>query len=156
VLFDRATTGAGATAVWTLNGPSLSATAGGYRIDAASEALDVLPVHPASVNGQIVDWTTDADMTGGARLDVTDATAAGDARFLFVLAPAGTLATATAVGAGSEIGVSLDYVSGAHAEILFDRDVAGAAIQYLDPSSTVLFDGALGAGVDELPLLAEP
>jgi hypothetical protein len=91
-------------------------------------------------------------MLGGHRLDL--AADPGEARFLVVLAPPGAV-DATAVGAGDELGVDLDFASGATASVRFARDDFGGSLVYAAPGGASLHDGALGPGIDALPLFAE-
>ena len=154
VVFDRVDTTGGARAIWQLNAPRApSAQGDGWRVDGDVDGLDILPVWPANVDASVLDWAaTDGDMLGGYRLDL--AADPGEARFLVVLAPPGAV-DVTAVGAGDELGVDLDFASGATASVRFTRDDFGGSLVYAAPGGASLHDGALGPGIDALPLFAE-
>ncbi|MCC6524477.1 MAG: hypothetical protein IT373_17610 [Polyangiaceae bacterium] len=156
VVVDRVDTAGGASAVWQLNAPMAPvAIAGGHRLDGAVDGLDVLRAVPAGATSAVVDWTVDPDMNGGFRLDVRDPGAAGAARFVFVLAPRGAVASLTPIATAADVGASVVFASGATVDATFARDALGGTLVYASGGAT-LFDGALVAGLDELPLFVAP
>jgi hypothetical protein len=153
VVFDRAD-GSG-EAVWQLNADVMpSSTANGYAIDGGVDGLEILPVVPANPSAAIVDWTSDPDMNGGFRLDLSDPDGGASPRFLIVLAPPGAVMSATPSSEGNALGVDIMFASGAAASVRFDRDAIGGVLTLDGSGGELLFDGPLEPGVDELPLLA--
>jgi hypothetical protein len=156
VVFDRADTVGAAEAVWQLNsGYEPSPMAGGFLIDGAAGALEALVVQPASPGAAVVDWTTDADMNGGYRLDLRDTGGGTAPRFLVVLAPAGAVTTTSALADSGEIGVDVTFASGAHAVVRFDRAAIGASLALTAAGGATLHDGPLDSGLDTWPLFAQ-
>lgn len=144
-----------ATAVWQLNAPVAPTQVGSrWRIDGAVDGLDIVPVLPAGMDGNVVDWTAvDEDLLGGFRLDL-DA-GAGDARFVVVLAPLGGVASVDPIDEAGTFGVDLAFASGATASVRFDRDAIGGELDYTGAGGDSLFSGALAPGLDPLPMFAD-
>lgn len=153
LVMDRADTNGGAEAVWQLNSPIAPAPAGaGWQIDGAQGTLAITPLFPAGPDGQVLDWPAlDTDMNGGFRLDVTDPAAAGQARFLMLLAEAGTVTEAAPASGAGTIGASVTFADGTVAEVAFGADDAGGTLK-LTSGGSVVFDGPLPEGVDALSL----
>lgn len=149
VIEDRvATTDASTTAILGLSSP-LDATVTGARatFDGAMSDLDVRVVFPASATITSVAWPTeDPDMSGGVRLDVSNA-AGTSARFVTVLGIDGAVSAASASASAGGVTVTITHTGGA-LTVTFP-DVGTGASASID-GTPVTFSGV----VEEQPLMA--
>lgn len=157
IVMDRADTQNGAEAVWQLNAPIAPSPSGDdFVVNGSLGALRITPLFPSSPISDVLDWPSlDGDMDGGFRLDVTDPAAAGHARFLMVLSDGNTLSAATPMSGAGTFSASLTFSDGTTALVSFGDNTMGGTLT-LTKGGNTLFDGALSAGIDDLPLLAAP
>jgi hypothetical protein len=154
VVFDRVDASADTTRVWQLNSAYEPALADDVaRLGGASADLDVWLLGPEGATPQVVDWTTDDDMSGGWRLDVAHSSGDGRSRFLHVLSVEGAVTDAVAVSEGSLEGADLLLVDGGSAEFRFAADSWGGTLRVLDAAGAETLTAALEPGVAELPVM---
>lgn len=146
VVFDRIDAGAATERVWQLNTPLQPVLAGAT---ATAGDLTVRRILPADATTSIFDWSTDADMNGGWRLDATHAGGDGSSRFLLVLSVDGAVVAATPSPDGTQLGVAIDLAGGASAIVRFEADAIGGVLDLGDGVSI-----PLGPGVATPPELA--
>ncbi|MDC3958088.1 hypothetical protein [Polyangium jinanense] len=153
VVMDRVDTNEGAQAVWQFNAPIAPKPLGeGWEVSGAQGSLEVRPLFPALPSAEVLAWPSlEAEMNGGYRLDVRDPAAGGQARFLTLLAPAGSLSNAYLSTAPGMIGAIVTF-DGTSVEVLFGEDQAGGTLR-LKPSEGTVFDGPLPETIGTLPLL---
>ncbi len=155
VVFDRIDAAADATRVFQLNSP-LRPTIAGARatFTGRMSTLTVDRILPAGTGAtaSVVDWSSDSDMGGGFRLDVTQTGAAGKSRFLHVLSLDGGATASAASDMGTQVGVDVTLRGGGHAGVRFESDGVGGSLRLTGPGGAVLEQATLAAGVAVLPV----
>jgi hypothetical protein len=154
VVFDRIDAAADTRRVWQINSANQPTIAGNViDLDGASTDLQVWTMGPAGTTSTVVDWTTDADMNGGWRVDVPHQSADGRSRFLHVLSLGGL---ATAVGAsddGAMTGVGITVSDGSSVTVRFGTDDWGGTLEERDALGNLILEATVGPGVETLPIV---
>jgi hypothetical protein len=151
VVFDRIDAAAASQRVWQLNTPIAPVLSGAgdsiATLTGDQATLVVRRILPAGAVSSVLDWTGDAEMSGGYRIDATDTGGDGSSRFLHVLSVDGAVTAATPSDDGDQLGVALT-VSGAPVTVRFAAD---------EPGGSLIIDGdaiTLAPGIQVLPELA--
>jgi hypothetical protein len=153
VVFDRLDAASGTERVFQVNSPIEPSLGGSAATFAGSAAtLVVTTVLPAGAAMSVLDWTTDDDMNGGYRLDVTDAGAGGRTRFLHVFSVDGAAASISSSPDGTMLGVEVQLAAGGRAVVRFEADAAGGTLQIFDSGGAAVVDTPLAAGVNTPPV----
>jgi hypothetical protein len=155
VVHDRvALAGGTVRKVFQLNAPTLPvATADRVTVTGPGSTLELFPVHPAGLPVLVLDWPgEDADFLDGHRIDIADS-AAGETRFLHVLALDGVATSVSEAAVAGALGAAVDLVDGTHATVLFQDSGPAASATVVDGGHT-LYSSTFGLGVAALPLTA--
>jgi hypothetical protein len=134
VVYDRVATAANTTQTWQLAAPVQPAISGNSAtITSAGHSLAITKLSGGAMS--TYDFRSNADFTGGWRLDETQS--GGDRRYLHVMSIDGAATTITAVG---ETGARIVLRDGRTATVTFDRDAVGASLT-IDNATTSLAPG---------------
>jgi hypothetical protein len=141
VIYDRATTPAADSQVWSLAFPATPTISGATTtVTASGHTLTVQRLGPAAATSSVYDYTTDSDFSNGFRLDET--MPGGDNRWLHVATIDGAATNVTASDGNT---VSLTLADGTAVTVAFQQTGVGATLTLGSQTIT------LGAGVDTLP-----
>jgi hypothetical protein len=141
VVYDRVTTTASQSQVWSLAFPAQPTISGTQtQVQASGHMLTIERVTPSSgPNASVHDYTADSDFSGGFRLD--EQMPGGDQRWLHVIWIDGAVTNLSA-----HDDHTVNFMAGGKAvTVSFDPNAIGGTLTI--GSSTT----QLGAGVDELP-----
>ena len=153
VVFDRITTSPETTQRWQLNTPTLPAVAGATAtvVDGAT-TLRSRRVIPDVATTTVFDWTADADMSGGFRIDET--LAGGAQTFLHVLSFGNSVTAAARSDAGGRQGVLIHLADGRDVTVRFSTTGVDGALVITAAGGGTLVSTALTATVSAVPELA--
>jgi len=155
VVMDRVDTTGGAEAVWQFNSPlAPQIVSEGWEWKGAQGSLQAIPIFPPNPLSEALSWQgiDPAEMTGGGfRLDVRDAAAGGQARFLMLLAPGGAVSSQMPITSAGKVGVNVTFNGGVSAEVVFGEDTAGGTLKLTSGGGSA-FDGPLPETIATLPL----
>jgi hypothetical protein len=141
VIYDRATTPAADSQVWSLAFPATpTISSATTSVTASGHTLAIQRLNPAAATATVYDYTMDSDFSNGFRLDET--MAGGDNRWLHV-ATIDTSATNITSPDGNT--VSMTLADGTAVTLSFNASSVGATLMLGSQSIT------LGAGIDTLP-----
>jgi hypothetical protein len=141
VIYDRATTPAADSQVWSLAFPATPTINGATTtVTASGHTLTVQRLGPSAATASVYDYTMDSDFSNGFRLDET--MTGGDNRWLHVATIDGAATNITAVDGNT---VSLTLADGTAVTVAFQQTGVGATLTLGSQTIT------LGAGVDTLP-----
>jgi hypothetical protein len=142
VIYDRATTPAGNSQVWSLAFPASPAISGANTtVTAAGHTLNIQRLAPAAASASAVSFAAlSSDFNNGYRLDET--MPGGDNRWLHVATIDGSAAQVTSSDGNS---VDLVLANGTPAHVAFDPNGVGGTLTL--GNQTI----SLSAGIDQLP-----
>jgi hypothetical protein len=124
IVYDRVQSSASTSQTWQLVSPVAPAISGNTAtFTNAGHALKLTRLAPASATMSTYAFTSNADFTGGYRLD--QKVSGGNVRYLHVLSVDGGVTAQTAAGAD---GVTVTLSSGKQVTVTFNRDTAGGSI----------------------------
>ena len=141
VIYDRATTPAADSQVWSLAFPATpTISSATTTVTASGHTLNIQRLGPAAATATVYDYTMDSDFSNGFRLDET--MTGGDNRWLHVATIDGS---ATQITSSDGNSVDLMLADGTAVHLAFDPTGVGATLML--GNQTI----ALGAGIDTLP-----